>query len=162
MLELLPNELTIECFEYFYIFHLFYSFNGLNDRFNKLIRNIPIHVSFDHVCKSTFDHFCKQLLSNSEIKQQIYSLHLSNKDTCRQIDRFLTLIPLNELLHLQTLTLTQLDRENIVKLKSMLAISTNLFSSELISSPTDEDQIISVLPISNLKTNYQCYHYDHL
>ncbi|CAF0815918.1 unnamed protein product [Rotaria sordida] len=85
------------------------------------------------------------------MKQQIYSLHLSNKDTSRQIDTFLSFLPLNELSHLQTLILTQIEKENIIKLKSMLALSTNLLSFKLISSEIDEDEIIFILPLSNLQ-----------
>ncbi|CAF3694582.1 unnamed protein product [Rotaria sp. Silwood1] len=79
--ELLPNEIFIETFEFFRIFDIFYSFNQLNDHFNKLIGTIPSHFNFKYIQKTRFDRFCKLLLSNLDVKNQVYSLVLSNKDT---------------------------------------------------------------------------------
>ncbi|CAF2084700.1 unnamed protein product [Rotaria magnacalcarata] len=42
--ELLPNEIFIECFQYLYASDIMYSFDQLNYRFNKLIRNISLHL----------------------------------------------------------------------------------------------------------------------
>jgi hypothetical protein len=78
--ELLPNELVIECFEFLDIYDIFYSFN----HFNQLIRTIPLHLHFQHSQKSSFDKICKFLLLNSEVKNLIYSLELSTKNTCSQ------------------------------------------------------------------------------
>jgi hypothetical protein len=57
-LEFLPNEILIEYFEYLNAFDIFYSFDGLNDRFTQLIRTIPLYLNFQHVPKSIFDQFC--------------------------------------------------------------------------------------------------------
>ncbi len=57
-LELLPNEIIIECFEYLNAFEIFDSFDQLNYRFSKLIRTVPLHLNFQHVRKQIFDHFC--------------------------------------------------------------------------------------------------------
>src|SRR5579871_1093229 len=94
--ELLPNEILLECFEYLNIFDIFHAFDQLNYRFSKLLRNIPIHLNFQNIRKTQFFRFCQEKLSNSEIKQQIYSIRLSNKDTCGQIRTFLSLFQLNE------------------------------------------------------------------
>jgi hypothetical protein len=48
-----------------------------------------------------FDQFYKKMLSNPEIKNQIYSLKVSNKDQCFQAKIFLSFFPLNELSSLQ-------------------------------------------------------------
>jgi len=55
--ELLPNEIFIECFEYFNVLEIYYSFDELNSRFNKLIRNIPLNIDFQNVRKKLFDEF---------------------------------------------------------------------------------------------------------
>ncbi|CAF4846072.1 unnamed protein product, partial [Rotaria sp. Silwood1] len=149
--ELLPNEVIIECFEFIHIFHIYYSFDGLNNRFNKLIRNLALNLDFSYVRKGAVDNFCQTLLSFPEIKQRIYSLHLSNKETCGQIDTFLSNFAPNDLSRLQRLTLTYVEKENIIKLKSMLPLSTNLFFIDLIASQIDEDEIISVLSLSKLQ-----------
>ncbi len=54
--ELLSNEIYV------------YSFDQLNYRFNKLIRSIPLNV--------VSQKFCTKMLSDQEVKKQIYSLHL--------------------------------------------------------------------------------------
>jgi hypothetical protein len=74
--ELLPNEILIECFEYLNAFDIFHSFDQLNNRFNNLIRQIPLSINFEeNVNKSIFDEFCTKMLLNPEIKDQVYSLH---------------------------------------------------------------------------------------
>ncbi|CAF2685402.1 unnamed protein product [Rotaria sp. Silwood2] len=107
--ELLPNEILIECFEYLSMFDIFHSFDQLNYRFYKLLRTIPIHLNFQNVRKTKLFQFCQQKLSNSKIKQQIYSLHLSNKDACGQIKTFLLRFLLNKFSNLYSLTLTQIE-----------------------------------------------------
>ncbi|CAF1309173.1 unnamed protein product, partial [Adineta steineri] len=71
--ESIPNEIFIEIFEFLSIFDIFYSFNQLNDHFNELIRTIPLHLNFKYIRKSTFDRFCKFLLTNPDVKNQVYS-----------------------------------------------------------------------------------------
>jgi hypothetical protein len=83
--ELLPNKIMIECFGYLNAWDIFYSFYRLNYRFDKLIQ------------KTIFDQFCTTMLSNSEIKRQIYSLRLSNDDTCGQIQAFLSFFKFHQL-----------------------------------------------------------------
>ncbi len=94
--ELLPNEIIIECFQYLNVFDIFHSFGQLNSRFNKLIRNIPLYLNFENVQKRIFDRFCTEIFLNPQMKQHIYSLNLSNKDSCGQIELFLKLFSLNE------------------------------------------------------------------
>jgi len=146
--ELLPNELVIECFEFLDIFDIFYSFNHLNNHFNQLIRTIPLHLHFQHSQKSLFDKICQFLLVNSDVKNQVYSLELSNKNTCGQIDAFLSIFSLDEFSRLQSLTLTEVKNENIGKLKSTLPLIPQLSSFHLI----DSDDIILICSLtSNLR-----------
>ncbi|CAF1479139.1 unnamed protein product, partial [Rotaria sordida] len=114
--ENLPNELIIECLEYLYIFDTFHSFNGLNDRLDKLIRTVPLHLNFILVNKKRLEHFCQHTLLYPEIREQIYSLHLSNENRCDQIETFLAHISLNTLNNLHTLILTHIDKENLIQL----------------------------------------------
>ena len=92
--ELLPNEILLECFKHLNAAHIFYSFDQLNSRFNKLTRATPLYLSFENVRKKIFDQFCENMLLSSEMKNQIISLKLSNKNTCGQIAAFLSLFSL--------------------------------------------------------------------
>ncbi len=99
--EFLPNEILMECFQYLNTFQIFYSFDQLNNRIDTLIHNIPLYIHFENVNKLMFDQFCKTNLSNPKIKNQIYSLKVSNKDQCFQAKIFLSFFPFNELSFLQ-------------------------------------------------------------
>jgi len=152
--EFLPNEILIECFEYLNAFEIFYSFDQLNYRFTKLIRTIPLHLNFQYVQKTIFDQFCRTIKFNPELKNQIYSLQLSNKDTCGQIELFLSFFSLNEFSYLRSLTLIQIEQNNVDKLKSMLPLMFQLHSFYLIrlfDLKNGENEILTVLPISNLR-----------
>jgi hypothetical protein len=101
-LEWLPNEILIECFEYLNAFDIFYSFDQLNDRFNNLIRNIPLHIVFQYVNKSIFDEFCTKMLLNPKIKSQIYSLHVLDEHKSIECNTFLSYFSLDEFSNLRT------------------------------------------------------------
>ncbi|CAF1260329.1 unnamed protein product [Rotaria sp. Silwood1] len=156
--ELLPNEIFIEISEFLSIFDIFYSFNQLNNHFNQLIRTIPLHVNFTNIQKSIFDRFCKFLLSNPDVKNQIYSLILTNKDTSDQIKTFLSLFSLNEFLHLHSLTLIQVEENILQKLKLIIPLipqlhSFHLFDSNdihLTDSLTSNLEILSIPTLSSI------------
>ncbi|CAF1472686.1 unnamed protein product [Adineta steineri] len=148
-LELLPNEILIECLVYLNTFEIFYSFDTLNSRFSHLIRNTPIYLNFQHIHKTKFSRFCSEILP--EIKQNIYSLHLSNKDACGEINAFFSFYLLDDYSHVQSLSLTYLEEENLSQLKSILPLCTSLHSFHLNSSQIDDEQIISVLPLGHLQ-----------
>jgi hypothetical protein len=69
--EFLPNEILIECFEYLNAIDIFDAFYFLNNRYYKLIQNIPLHLDFRHVQKSTFDQFCEWMLLNPKIQSRM-------------------------------------------------------------------------------------------
>ena len=79
-LEFLPNEIVLQCFRYLNALHLFYSFDQLNDRFNTLIRSLSLHVDFQDVSSLICSQFCKKMVHDQDMKNQIFSLHLSNVD----------------------------------------------------------------------------------
>ena len=149
--ELLPNEIIITCFDYLNAPDLFNTFHGLNYRFQRLITNIPLALNFQHIRKTTFDHFCKRMLSNPEIKNQIYSLQLSSaRDTCGQINAFLSLFSLEEFSHLRSLTLSMANEKEMKILESILPSLSNLYYLRY-DSRDETDTIISTLPLSNVR-----------
>ena len=150
--ELLPNEILIECFEYLNAIDIFYSFDQLNYRFNQLIRSILLHLDFQHTQRSTFDEFCMKMVSNEDIKKQIYSLHLSNKDICYNIQPFVTLFSLDEFVQLRSLSLTWLTSNNKSKLKAVLPSLSQLICFQLIDSIDENSEILSALSMSPLRT----------
>jgi hypothetical protein len=151
-LELLPNEIFIECFEYLNAPNIFYSFDQLNYRFSKLIRTIPLHLGCEHVRKSIFDQFCRKMLSTPEIKTQIRSLHLSNDNTCVSIKRFLSLFSLNEFSHLRSFTLTEVKSKNVEQLQLVLPLLSELNCFCLMDRATEVKILLSVVQISQLRT----------
>lgn len=132
--EILPNEVLLFYFNFFDASELFYSFHGLNYRFNQLIQYSKLYLNFQSVRKSIFTQFCTEILSNEHIQNQIYSLHLSNEDTCDQINTFLSLFPLNKFPQLRSLTLTKVKQKNIKKLQLMLPLISNLHIFHLINT----------------------------
>ena len=146
--EFLPNEILIECFECFNPLDIFHSFHQLNYRFSKLIRNTPLHLNFEHVRKSIFDQFCKKIFSNADLKRHIHSLQLSNKDTCGEIKKLLSLFSLNEFPHLQSLTLTEVEQDEVEKLKIMLPSMPQLSSFRWIKPRNEDREILTKIPIT--------------
>lgn len=146
--ELLPNEILRDCFEYLNIFDIFYSFNHLNNHFNQLIQTIPLHLHFQSIQKCLFDKFCQLILLNPQIKNQIYSLTLSNQYTYGQINAFLSFFSLIDFSHLQSLTLIQVKKENTVKLQTMLPLIPHLTSFHLHDS---DDMVLNCSLPSNLQ-----------
>jgi len=150
-LELLPNEILIECFEYLNAFEIFYSFDQLNYRFNKLIRNIPLYLNFENVRKSIFDQFCMKMKLNPEILAQIYSLKLSNINRCHQIETFLSFFSIDEFLHLRSFTLSSPNKDTVEQLKLMLPLLSELYAFHVFNCKYEEDTILNALPMSKLK-----------
>ena len=149
--ELLPNEILIDCFEYLEVFHIFHSFDQLNHRLNQLIRAIRLYLNYRHAQKPLFDRFCVKMLSEPEIKSQIYSLQISNEDSCDQIQRFLSWFSLNEFPYLQGLSLTKVGGQHVIKLESMLPLLTNLTDFRLMISYCDIQKLLSLVPLSKLR-----------
>lgn len=142
--DLLPNEILVECFEYFNAYELFESFDGLNVRLSQLIRTIPLHVNFYSIQKQQFERFCSLLKSNSNLQTQIYSLTISNRNTPDQINLFLS--QFNEFPHLRSLTLIDLEESNIECLTSILP-SLN----QLQSFVSSHNELVDLIPLTNLR-----------
>ena len=150
--EFLPNEIFIECFQYLNTYDIFHSFDQLNYRFNQLIRSICLHVNFRHVQKSTFEEFYTKMLCDQDIKNQIYSLHLSNKDTHYPIQLFLLTFSFVNFPNLRSLTLTGATSENIFILKTVLSSVSQLSCFHLMNSRDKQDEILGALLMCPLRT----------
>ena len=144
--EDLPNEIIIECFRYFHGVDLLLSFDQLNYRFNQLVRAIQrLFIDFDDANLSKFNRFCQKLSSNPELKDQIYSLKLSNRSM--SIYLFLSRFSLDSFANLQSLTLIQPQDLDISKLKANKLFCSRLSSLHFICS---EDRYMNIKLISFL------------
>jgi hypothetical protein len=139
-LELLPNEILIECFGYLNAFDIFHSFGQLNFCFNSLIRSTPLHLNFQYVTKSIFDEFCTKIILNPKVKNQIYSLHLWDKTASVPVDTFYSLFSIDEFFQLR-------------ELKVMLPLkSTRRFLDDSDDPYSYLEIELADLPLSKLRT----------
>jgi len=99
--EYLPNEILILCFEYLNGLEIFYAFNRINSRLNNLTLNIPLHINFHNVNQIMLENFRRQLLLNSKINNQIYSIKLINERDYLRCSQLLCYSALNEFSNLQ-------------------------------------------------------------
>ena len=156
-LELLPNEIFMECFQYLTATEIFYSFDQLNYRFHTLIRNISLYVNFENIRKSMFDRFCNTLLVDSSIKGQIISLQLSNNDTCGQIQTFLSFFSLNDFSNLRSLTLIDTEKDNDNQIKIMLPYLSNLRYLSYANNVFKQSKLSTILPLPSKTETSELY-----
>lgn len=149
-MEALPNELLLQCFKYLNALDIFYSFGQLNDRFSSLIRNTPLYVDFQTADRRFFDQFCTRLAVEPKLKENVYSLVLSNENAC-QIYLFLSQFTLAEFCHLRSLTIIDAKKHNMSKLREELPTLTQLSSFRLLQSEDIYQEILSCLPTSQLR-----------
>ncbi|CAF0832893.1 unnamed protein product [Adineta steineri] len=93
-LELLPNEILLDIFSYFYGIDLLHAFYDLNYRFNNLLykQYRSYYFVFNSISKRTFDTICQGHLPF--ISDQVIALTLDNRENSpEQINLFLTYIP---------------------------------------------------------------------
>ncbi|CAF0912409.1 unnamed protein product [Adineta steineri] len=152
--EFLPNEILFPCFQYLNAPDLFHSFDQLNSRFSTLIRNIPLYLNFFQMKKSLFHHFCQIILVNSEIKQKSIYLQLSNDGTHGQIEHFLSLFSLNTFLNLRSLSLIDLNENNIKQVLSILPFLSSLYSFSFTGTNIQTLDIISKSKLRILTVRY--------
>ncbi|CAF1319625.1 unnamed protein product [Adineta ricciae] len=134
-LELLPNEILFQCFQYLNIIHIFHSFDQLNHRFNRLIRNISFHLNFQNVpSKFQCEQFCQKLSIEQTIKTQLHSLYLSNKSTCYPAHLFLSKCSLTDFPNLRSLTFHHTTQVNWKRICSTLPLLSELSCLQMIDS----------------------------
>jgi len=112
-LELLPNKILLDLFDYLNDVDIFHEFYGLNSRFNLLLyKKFQIYsFQFDSISKYKFDIICQQHLPL--IANRVIDLSLSDDDdTPEQINLFLSYIPsFSQFIHLRSLSLSQLHSD---------------------------------------------------
>ncbi|CAF4148536.1 unnamed protein product, partial [Adineta steineri] len=127
--ELLPNEILLDYFGYFNALDLFYAYDGLNYRLNKLIRTLPLHLNFQYANKSKFD-------------------------TDFQIEAFLSFFSLNQFTNLRSLSITEINSTHNTKIKLMLPSISKLQTLSIISSDFPFNTINEILFIKILTISY--------
>jgi hypothetical protein len=137
--EYLPNEILLECFQYFNACEIFHSFDQLNNRFNQLIRHIPLCIDFQNINKSIFDEFCTKMLLNPTTKNEIYSLYLPNDNQCFQTNLFFSHFSFNEFPNLQTYI-------------STISLLPDVIKNSLLIKPSNAKIKTADLIFSNLRT----------
>lgn len=150
--EYLPNEIFLHCFEYLNAIDIFYSFDDLNYRFYKLIRNISLHLNVEHIKHSMVLRFCDKLVLNPEIKTQVMSLKLSNKNSFDFIQVLCSFISLNEFSQLRSLSLIDLDDNDFNQISSQVPLLTNLRYFHCKTSSIETDKILRSLSASTMQT----------
>ncbi|CAF3914391.1 unnamed protein product [Rotaria sp. Silwood1] len=115
-LELFPNEILFDLFDYFDGVDLFHTFYNLNSRFNFLLYQQYRFYSFNFnfISKRNFDLICKQHLSF--VTNQILALRISdNANFPRQVNLFISYMSsFSQFTHLQSLSLSYLHSYNIL------------------------------------------------
>jgi hypothetical protein len=110
-LELLPNEILLDLFDYFNGTDLLRAFYGLNSRFNFLLyKQFRLYcLDFSSVSKRDFDMICQQHLPF--IADQVIAFRFSDmRETPEQIHLFLSYIPsFKPFTRLHSLTLHRCD-----------------------------------------------------
>lgn len=145
-MEILPNELLIECFKYFDGLDIFYSFDDLNARFSMLICSIPLYIDFNSMTTEYFYRTATKIFSNIKIRKQIHSLKVTNQNPFqRQIleSEFST----NGFTHLQSLTLHHIDEtiaEKFIKIVSKLPQLCAFHMNKLVDNI---DELLFQLPM---------------
>ncbi|CAF1616062.1 unnamed protein product, partial [Didymodactylos carnosus] len=151
--EFLPNEILFQCFKYLNIIDIFHSFDQLNHRFNRLIRNFPFSLNFEKIQnKFQCEEFCQKLSIDEIIKNQLYSLHLSNKNTCYPVHLFISKFSFLQFSQLRSLTLHEITDNNWKSIRSTLSLISELTSFRMVARHQLSDDVISHLPISQLQT----------
>lgn len=154
-LEILPNEILLQCFHYHQIMDIFHSFDQLNYRFNILIRNIPspFSLNFQNIHnRFQCEQFCRILSTNQTLKNQLYSLHLSNKNACYPVRLFISKFSLLEFPHLRSLTLHKITKDDWKSIGTVLSSIRELSSFRMFEYDIASKYIIPMLPISQLQT----------
>ena len=149
-LELLPNEILLQCFEHLDAINLFHSFDDLNFRFGCLIREIPLHIRLEHVKKCALISFCRRISSDIHVRNGIKSLKISKREKFNASGCFLQSVSLNQLTELQALTFNGSDTETGNQILSTLPFLTKLKYYGEPSSSTSK--IFASLPASNIRT----------
>jgi hypothetical protein len=117
-LELLPNELFLNIFQYLATYHLLSAFRGLNARFDQLLyKHYQVYhlVDFRSMSNKDFDIFCKEYLP--QMVDQIISISLTDSYyMANQINRFHAYgFTFGQFTRLQSLSFLHIYSEHVAK-----------------------------------------------
>ncbi|CAF1684293.1 unnamed protein product [Rotaria sp. Silwood1] len=143
-LELLPNEIFLDIFDYFDGTDLLRAFYGLNSHLNYLLYKQFrwYRFKFRSVSKRNFDMICQQYFPF--ITDRVISLHLFNSDdTPEQLNLFSSYIPsFSQFTHLQLLELFNIDSyKRLLKVLNECRHLNNLTHLKLHSCSFGNDQV---------------------
>ncbi|CAF1034911.1 unnamed protein product [Didymodactylos carnosus] len=152
-LELLPNEILLDIFEYFDGIDLLRTFYGLNSRFNLVLHGQFPNCSFkfNSVSKHDFDKICQHYLPT--MADYIVTLNLSdNEQTPTQIKLFLSYIPsFNRFTQLRSLSLSNLrSYQTLMKIVEGCHHLCNLTHLELLYCYLQDKQIDFQLIVNHI------------
>jgi hypothetical protein len=153
--KLLPNEILLLCFGYLNATDLFYAFDCLNSRLNKIIQNIPLCLDLGFVRQLPLIDFFDKMIPNPQIKEQITAMRLTDRVTCRPTQMFLSSFSLKEFTNLQSLKLIYLSSWDMKQILPILPYLLNLRCFDY-SHWKDEFEASDLrqisLPASNIET----------
>ena len=149
-MEVLPNELLVECFKYLDGLDIFQSFDGLNHRFSTLIRSVPLYIDFENMTTENYYSTALQLFSNVELKKQIYSLKITTNNGY-QLKLFALGYAIDGLIHLRSLSSREsnINFEMIVQMNLQKALELTCFHMPF--HIYDVGDSLSLLPMSQLR-----------
>lgn len=113
ILENLPNELLLLIFNHLSAIDLLYAFTCLNRRFSSLIPTIQnLHLDFSggYLSKTQFATIIRQLRA-----LPVHAVRVSNRDYVDGASLFISYVSPNQLSHLHSLTLIDVERATIEK-----------------------------------------------
>ncbi|CAF1438856.1 unnamed protein product [Rotaria sordida] len=100
--EDLPNEFCYDVFNYFHAHELFYTFYGINSRYDRLVTTARLKIDLHELSKSSFIRCCEWLDANVA-PQQVVSITLSNEHAVGLIRLFDEQFDLQKFSQLQSL-----------------------------------------------------------
>jgi len=151
-MDVLPNELLLECFKYLDALDIFHSFDRLNYRFSTLIRSIPLYLDFLKISTEKYYQTCLKLLSDTNIKQQIYSLKL-NSNNGYKMHIIKSELLANGFPRLHSLFLIHFDENALHELKIKFTQLSQLRSFHIIGKNLNNSKTVHInIPIPQLHT----------
>lgn len=112
----LPDEIIVNICDYLSWSDIFTAFYNLNSRLNRTISGHFKHVSFGDYCHfKQFQYSCSLLLSHrSFLFDHIKALKISNRGSPLAAKYFLSHIPIQQMIHLEKLTLVAFTPDEIL------------------------------------------------
>jgi hypothetical protein len=137
-LEDLANEILLDIFDYLQPLDIIHAFGIVNDRLQTLIINRRMHVDLStNISLTNFNEYCSKIFL--EYSSCIYSIQLSNVETCGGIKLFLTNFPQIDLTFPNLSTMSFIE-PNETEFKQIIQLN-QLTSIYIKCSKTYEQQI---------------------